>query len=96
MRPILSVLNVLGALLMLFSGYYVLPLATALVYGEAESLRVFALCAGITLAAGGALVLATWRFRRELKPRDGYLLVVFPSPTRSSNRCRVFPPRAPP
>ena len=49
MRPILSVLNVLGALLMLFSGYYVLPLATALVYGEAESLRVFALCAGITL-----------------------------------------------
>jgi trk system potassium uptake protein TrkH len=74
-RPILSVLNVLGALLMLFSGYYVLPLATALVYGEAESLRVFALCAGITLAAGGALVLATWRFRRELKPRDGYLLV---------------------
>jgi len=74
-RPILSVLNVLGALLALFSTYYVLPLATALVYGEQESLRVFGLCAGMTLAAGGALVLATWRFRRELKPRDGYLLV---------------------
>jgi trk system potassium uptake protein TrkH len=74
-RPILSVLNVLGALLALFSGYYVLPLATALVYDEQESLRVFAQCAGITLATGGALMLVTWRFRRELKPRDGYLLV---------------------
>jgi len=74
-RPILSVLNVLGALLALFSGYYVLPLATALVFGERESLWVFAQCAGLTLAVGGALVLATWRFRRELKPRDGYLLV---------------------
>ncbi|HMA10294.1 MAG TPA: potassium transporter TrkG, partial [Steroidobacteraceae bacterium] len=75
MRPILSVLNVLGALLALFSGYYLLPLATALIYGEADSLRVFGQCAGLTLAVGGALVISTWRFRRELKPRDGYLLV---------------------
>jgi len=74
-RPILSVLNVLGALLVLFSGYYLLPLATALVYDEVDSLRVFGICAGITLAVGGALFLATFRFRRELKPRDGYLLV---------------------
>jgi trk system potassium uptake protein TrkH len=74
-RPILSVLNVLGALLALFSVYYALPLLTAFIYGERESLIVFSQCAGMTLAVGVALLLATWRFRRELKPRDGYLLV---------------------
>jgi len=74
-RPLFSVLNVLGALLALFSGYYLLPLATALVYGETASFWIFARCAGLTLGLGAFLLLATWSFRRELKPRDGYLLV---------------------
>jgi trk system potassium uptake protein len=75
MRSILAVVNVLGALIALFSAYYLLPIATALIYGEVMELRVFAMCAGITLAVGGAVLLLTHRFRSELKPRDGYLLV---------------------
>ena len=75
MRSILAVLNVLGALLALFSVYYVLPIGTAWIYSEQDSLRVFGECAGITLAAGALLLLTTLRFRAVLKPRDGYLLV---------------------
>jgi trk system potassium uptake protein TrkH len=74
-RSLLAVVNVLGTLLALFSGYYLLPLATALIYGETASLVVFGQCAGLTLAVGALLALTTVRFRTELKPRDGYLLV---------------------
>ena len=75
MRSILAVVNVLGWLLALFSGYYLLPIITALIYREDASARVFGAAAGITLAVGAVLVLSTMRFRTELKPRDGYLLV---------------------
>src|SRR5690242_19463849 len=75
MRSLFAVINVLGALLALFSGYFLLPIVTALVYGEQESLRIFGECAGITLTVGTVLLLTTLRFRTELKPRDGYLLV---------------------
>ncbi len=75
MRSILAVINVMGALVALFAAYYVLPILTALVYGEIASLRVFAICLGITLGTGLVLWLATQRFRKELRPRDGYLLV---------------------
>jgi trk system potassium uptake protein TrkH len=75
MRPLLAIVNVLGALLASFAGLYLLPVATALIYGETAALQVFAICAGVTLVAGLLLLLATRRFRAELKPRDGYLLV---------------------
>jgi trk system potassium uptake protein TrkH len=75
MRPLLAILNVTGALLALFAGYYLLPIATALIYRETEALQVFAICGGVTLLGGLALLLGTRRFRVELKPRDGYLLV---------------------
>jgi trk system potassium uptake protein TrkH len=75
MRSLLAILNVLGALLALFAGYYLLPVATALIYGETATLHAFLYCAGGTLAAGVALLLLTRRYRAELKPRDGYLLV---------------------
>lgn len=75
MRSILAVVNVLGALLALFAAYYVLPVATALAYGEMAELWVFLQSAGLTLAVGLALLLLTRRQRAELKPRDGYLLV---------------------
>ena len=47
MRSLLAIVNVLGALLLLFAAYYLLPIITALVYGEAEELWVYLRCAGI-------------------------------------------------
>ncbi|MET0282222.1 MAG: potassium transporter TrkG [Steroidobacteraceae bacterium] len=75
MRSLLAIVNVLGAMLALLSIYYLLPVITALLYGETHELQVFLGCAGGTLAAGLALLLATRHSRAELKPRDGYLLV---------------------
>jgi trk system potassium uptake protein TrkH len=75
MRSILAVVNVMGALVALFAAYYLLPITTALVYGETDSLRVFLISGGISLATGLALYLSTRHFRTELRPRDGYLLV---------------------
>jgi trk system potassium uptake protein len=75
MRSILAVVNVLGALIALFAAYFLLPIGTAVVYGETESLQVFSLCLAISLTAGLVLLFGTRRYRRELRPRDGYLLV---------------------
>jgi len=75
MRSLLAIVNVLGALLFLFAAYYLLPVITALVYGETDELWVFLQCAAATAVAGAALLLVTRRHRAELKPRDGYLLV---------------------
>jgi trk system potassium uptake protein TrkH len=74
MRSLLSVLHVLGSLLALFALYFVLPIATALIYREPAVVN-FLLSAAITGAVGLVLRIATTRFRTELKPRDGYLLV---------------------
>jgi trk system potassium uptake protein TrkH len=75
MRSILAIVNVLGALLALFATYYLLPIVTALIYGELGELRAFLESAGVTLVLGLAMLFATRRYRAELKPRDGYLLV---------------------
>jgi trk system potassium uptake protein TrkH len=75
MRSILAIFNVLGALLAMFAAYYLLPVVTALLFGETAELFVFLQCGGASLAIGLALLFGTRRFRTELKPRDGYLLV---------------------
>lgn len=75
MRSLLAIINVLGAMLALFAAYYLLPIATAAIYGEYYELQVYLACGGGTLAAGLIMLLATRRSRAELKPRDGYLLV---------------------
>jgi trk system potassium uptake protein len=75
MRSILAVVNVLGKLVALFAAYYLLPVVTAAIYRDTASLRVFAICLGITLGTGVVLWLATRSFSKELRPRDGYLLV---------------------
>jgi trk system potassium uptake protein len=75
MRSTLAIVNVLGALLMLTGAYYLLPAITAVIYGETAELWVFLQGAALAVLVGGALQLATRRYRAELKPRDGYLLV---------------------
>jgi trk system potassium uptake protein len=74
MRALLSVLNVLGHLLMVSSITYLLPITCALIYRDG-TLLTFVISLGACLAFGGALTLATQRYRMELKARDGFILV---------------------
>jgi trk system potassium uptake protein TrkH len=70
----LSVLNVLGSMLMLFSVTYVLPMITSIIYGDGllvEFLYGAALCFGV----GAVVQKLTRQHRRELRSRDGFPLV---------------------
>jgi trk system potassium uptake protein len=74
MQALLPVVNVLGALLMAFAVTYLLPIATSLIYDDGTVIA-FVLAMLIDFAVGYVLWLATRRHRRDLRPRDGYLLV---------------------
>jgi len=70
----LAVLHVLGSMLMLFSITYLLPILTSLIY--ADGLVVdFVFAALGCLAVGAGTMLATRQHKRELRSRDGFLLV---------------------
>ena len=69
-----AVLNVLGSMLMLFSVTYVLPVLTSLIYRDGM-LTDFLYAAAISVAVGAGLFAATQRHKRELRSRDGFLLV---------------------
>ena len=69
-----AVAHVLGLLLASSALTYVLPIACSLFEFDGKWPQ-FLLAAAITAGAGLLLAAATWRFRRELKPRDGFLLV---------------------
>jgi trk system potassium uptake protein TrkH len=71
---VFAVLNVLGSMLMLFSVTYLLPIVTSLVYMDGMFVD-FIYAAAISVAAGGLLFAATRRHKRELRSRDGFLLV---------------------
>jgi len=70
----LAVINVLGSMLMLFSVTYVLPMITSLIYRDGMLLD-FVYAAVICVAAGAAMFVFTMRHKRELRSRDGFLLV---------------------
>src|SRR5512135_570690 len=70
----LAVVHVLGSMLMLFSITYVLPVATSLIYGDGQLLH-FVVAALVCLGCGVALWALTRESRRELRSRDGFLLV---------------------
>ncbi|MBK9134816.1 MAG: TrkH family potassium uptake protein [Betaproteobacteria bacterium] len=71
---LLPVVALVGRLVALFALLMAVPLAFALAeHDPAEGAFVGATAA--TLLAGGALSMLTRRFRRELQPRDGFVLV---------------------
>jgi trk system potassium uptake protein TrkH len=57
-----------------FGLIFLLPIAWSLGVGDGAALD-FVTAAGINVVAGSAVAVATRKFRRELKPRDGFLLV---------------------
>jgi trk system potassium uptake protein len=71
---VLAVAHLLGLMMAFFGLLYLLPIAWSL--GAQDGAVVdFVAAAGINVVIGLAVALSTRRFRRELKPRDGFLLV---------------------
>jgi trk system potassium uptake protein TrkH len=68
------ILNVLGLVVMLFSVTMLVPLAVAFI-GADRALAAYDNAFLITLICGASLWFVTRRFKRELLPRDGFLLV---------------------
>jgi trk system potassium uptake protein len=71
---VLAVAHVLGLLLASFALTYLLPILCSLIMADGLWPR-FLLAGVLTAAAGLLLSVLTWAWRRELKPRDGFLLV---------------------
>ncbi len=71
---LLPVSHVLGAMLMFFSITYLMPIAGALIFDDG-TLVDFVDAMLIALGSGFILWFGTRRHKRELKPRDGFLLV---------------------
>jgi trk system potassium uptake protein TrkH len=70
----LAVAHVLGLTLAIFSVAYVMPIACSLIYGDGQ-LTEFTAAAVASAATGLLIAMLTRRRARELKPRDGFLLV---------------------
>lgn len=70
----LAVAHVLGMMMAVFAVTFLMPLVSALVFQDG-TFDDFAVAAGINVVAGLALAGLTHRYKRELKPRDGFLLV---------------------
>ncbi|MFN7724407.1 MAG: TrkH family potassium uptake protein [Rubrivivax sp.] len=70
----LPVLALVGRMVVLFALMMAVPLAFAWVGGDA-ALPAFVQGLLVAVAAGAVLSAVTLRFRRELQPRDGFLLV---------------------
>jgi len=75
MNRLAPLLHVLGPVILIFSFTMLAPLVTALIAHDAAQ-HAFDKSFAVTLAAGLALWLVGLRWRRELKVRDGFLLVL--------------------
>lgn len=71
----LAVAHILGSLMALFGATYILPIACSLLLRDGVAID-FVLAAAINVVAGLGIAAATRRHKRELKARDGFLLVV--------------------
>ncbi|MEO8281697.1 MAG: potassium transporter TrkG, partial [Ideonella sp.] len=77
MLAILPVLSILGWVLIFFSAALLVPLSVAWFGNEAYAAQqAYAGALVLTLLSGIAMLAVSRRSRRELKPRDGVLLVV--------------------
>ncbi len=70
----LAVAHLLGLMMAFFGLIYLLPIAWALAVQDGAVMD-FVIAGGINAVTGLLLAALTRRFRRELKPRDGFLLV---------------------
>ena len=70
----LAIAHVLGLMMAFFATTYLMPLACALITQDGM-FADFALAAGINVIVGLAIAGLTRRYQRELKPRDGFVLV---------------------
>ena len=70
----LGVAHVLGLVLAIFGIAYVLPVGCSIIMGDGLWPQ-FLLAAAINSGVGLAIAVVTMKFKRELKPRDGFLLV---------------------
>jgi trk system potassium uptake protein TrkH len=71
---LLPVSHVLGGMLMFFSVAYLMPIVSSLIYDDGTLLD-FVEAMLISFGVGFAMWSGTRRMKRELKPRDGFLLV---------------------
>jgi trk system potassium uptake protein len=71
---VLPVVALVGRMVVLFALLMGVPLAFALSEHDPAE-EAFVIAAAVTLATGVSMSLATRRFRRELQPRDGFVLV---------------------
>jgi len=70
----LAVVALVGRIVMMFALLMAVPLAFAVTGGDGGQMA-FTAALVTTFAAGAAMSVAARRFRRELQPRDGFLLV---------------------
>jgi trk system potassium uptake protein TrkH len=75
MIDLLPVINVLGRLMTFFSLTYAVPIVGALVFGDGLA-HDFVYAMALTAVGGVSMYWATRRYYRELKVRDGFVLVV--------------------
>ncbi len=73
-RSLFPVVNVLGVVVLVLAATLLVPLAFAF-FGRDAALPAYDNAILITAASGLAMVLGTRRYKRELLPRDGFLLV---------------------
>src|SRR5512137_3077593 len=70
----LAVALVLGLMMAFFATTYLMPLACSVITQDGMFID-FAIAAAINVVVGLAIAGLTRRYQRELKPRDGFLLV---------------------